>query len=138
MAYSLGMARDFGYDTVSLLQFISKRFINQCLNPGTDHILVEAYRYPTKLTSTGTWIKDWPTNDSEYATLPPHWNLTSENGDHSYGFIFMAAVGMVYPYTDTSTGYSGAEAWNWIRANKPNQSLFSTFSPKWDILPRRK
>jgi len=138
MVYSLGMARDFGYDTVSLLQFISKRFINQCLNPGTNHILVEAYRYPTKLTSTGTWIKDWPTNDSEYATLPPHWNLTSENGDHSYGFIFMAAVGMVYPYTDTSTGYSGAEAWNWIRANKPNQSLFSTFSPKWDILPRRK
>jgi hypothetical protein len=138
MVYSLGMARDFGYDTASLLQFISKRFINQCLNPGTNHLLVEAYRYPTKLASTKTWIQDWPTNDSEYAILPTHWNTTSESADHSYGFIFMAAVGMVYPYTDPTTGYTGSAAWDWIRTNKPNQGLFSTASPKWDILPRKK
>jgi hypothetical protein len=138
MVYSLGVARDFGYDTGSLLHFVSKRFINQCVDPGTNHMLVEAYRYPTKVTSTGTWIQDWPTNDMAYATLPTHWNIGTENADHSYGFIFMTAVGMVYPYADPKTGYTGADAWNWIRTNKPNQGSFSTVSPKWDILPRRK
>jgi hypothetical protein len=137
MVYSLGMARDFGYDTGSLLQFASKRYINQCLNPATDHILIEAYRYPTQLKSTGTWIQDWRTNDSEYEKLPTTWQVAgSESADHSYGFIAMAAISFLYPYTDPQTGYKAKDAWSWIRSNKPNQYLFSSASPKWDILPR--
>jgi hypothetical protein len=137
MVYSLGIARDFGYDTSSLLQFAAKRYINQCLNPATDHLLIEAYRYPTKLKSTGTWIQDWRTNDSEYEKLPATWTVAgSESADHSYGFIAMTAISFLYPYSDPQTGYKAKDAWIWIRSNKANQYLFSTASPKWDILPR--
>lgn len=134
MTITLGLARDFGYPTEGLLKFQAKRLLNQTLNPATDHILIEAYRYPTVL-KIGQWISSWPQNDSYYAEKPTQWRAgASENPDHSYGFIAMAAISFVYPYEVDS--YKGADAWQFIRKNKPNQHTFATVSPKWDIVPR--
>jgi hypothetical protein len=135
MTVSLGMARDLGYPTEGLLKFQAKRLLNQVLNPNTNHFLIEAYRYPT-ITKGTKWIQTWPENDSYYSSLPTNWRaLGTETADHSYGFIAMAAISFVYPYG--SGPYKGADAWEFIRKNKPNQQTFATESPKWDILPRK-
>ena len=135
MTVALGIARDFGYSTEVLLKFQAKRLLNQVLNPDTNHILIEAYRYPTT-TKANKWIQSWQENDSFYAGLPTGWRvLGSETPDHSYGFIAMAAISFVYPYR--SGPYRGADAWDFMRKNKPNQQTFATQSPKWDIVPRK-
>jgi hypothetical protein len=135
MTIALGIARDFGYPTEGLLKFQAKRLFNQVLNPETNHILIEAYRYPT-ITKANRWIQTWQENDSYYAALPSAWRaLGSETPDHSYGFIAMSAISFVYPYS--SGTYRGADAWDFIRKKKPNQQTLATQSPKWDIVPRK-
>lgn len=134
MTIALGICRDFGYPTEALLKFQSKRLLNQVLNPETDHVLIEAYRYPT-ITKDHKWVQTWRENDSYYSNPRPEWRpLGDETPDHSYGFIAMSAISFVYPYT--SGPYKGADAWEFIRKKKPNQQTFATDSPKWDIVPR--
>jgi hypothetical protein len=129
---SLGVARDFGFPTEALLRFSSKRLSNQLLNPKTSPYLVEAYHFATILTSTKDWIRDWMAVN-RYHDVPSGWSR-GQDVDNGYGFIALAAVSFLYPYT--VDGYTGEQAWNYFKANKPEQNRFATESPKFAILPR--
>lgn len=130
---ALGLARQFGYPTTALLQFCSRRLINQVLNPATSPEYLEAYRYPTS-NSAGAWISTWPEYNSyyDYKPRPGEWR-TSETIDHSYGFIAVAALSQLTTFS--VDGYSGRAAWEFVRAHKPGRELFARESPKWALLP---
>lgn len=57
MVESLGAARDFGYKTDGLLQYMASYYFNQLLNPVVSPYLIEVYLYPTILTATNDWIQ---------------------------------------------------------------------------------
>jgi hypothetical protein len=130
---ALGVARQFGYPTTALLQFGTRRMVNQVLNPATFPELVEAYRYPTSNTA-GQWISSWAEYNSYYDYTPARgqWK-TEETTDHSYGFIAMAALSHMVDFS--ADGYSGRAAWEYVRGHKPGREHFATDSPKWALLP---
>jgi hypothetical protein len=132
LVVSLGVARDFGYPTEALLRFSSKKLFNQLLNSKTSPYLVEAYHFATILSSTKDWIRDWAAVN-KYHDIPSGWSR-GQDVDNGYGFIALAAVSFLYPYT--VDGYTGEQAWNYFKANKPEQNRFATESPKFAILPR--
>jgi hypothetical protein len=129
---SLGVARDFGYPSEALLRFSSKRLFNQLLNSRTSPYLVEAYHFATILSSTKDWIRDWGAVN-KYHDIPSGWSR-GQDVDNGYGFIALATVSFLYPYT--VDGFTGEQAWNYFKANKPEQNRFGTESPKFAILPR--
>ncbi len=130
---ALGIGRQFGYPTTALLQFGTRRLVNQVLNPVTFPELVEAYRYPTT-NSAGKWISTWQEYNTYYDHAPVRGQWKSpENVDHSYGFIAMAALS--HMVTLSADGYSGREAWEYLKAHKPGREHFATDSPKWALLP---
>ena len=130
---ALGIARQFGYPTTALLQFGTRRLVNQVLNPATFPELIEAYRYPTS-NSAGQWISTWQEYNSyfDYAPARGQWK-SSENVDHSYGFIAMAALSHLVTFS--ADGYSGRAAWEYLKSHKPGREHFATDSPKWALLP---
>jgi hypothetical protein len=117
-----------------LLQFGTRRLVNQVLNPATFAELIEAYRYPT-LNSAGQWISTWQEYNSyfDYAPVRGQWK-SNENIDHSYGFIAMAALSHLTTFS--ADGYSGRAAWEYLKSHKPGRDHFATDSPKWALLPR--
>jgi len=129
----LGVARQFGYPTSGLLQFATRRLVNQVLNPATYPEYLEAYRYPTK-NAAGRWISTWQEYNNYYDYVPSRgqWR-TEETVDHSYGFIAMAALSHLTTFS--ADGYSGAAAWEFVKAHKANQGRFATESPKWALVP---
>jgi hypothetical protein len=129
---ALGVARDFGYPTDSLLRFTAKRLLNQLLNPKTSPYLVEGYRMATILSGTKDWIRDWA-DVNKYHSTPSGWS-TGRDVDNGYGFIALGALSFLYPYTEE--GYSGQQAWSFMKRSLPEQNRFATESPKFDILPR--
>jgi len=136
VAYSLGMIRQLGLaDTSAMLNFMSPRYIHLLLDPTASPYLIEAYVYPTQLLSTHNWILNWSDFKSGYQTLPTGWLAPgSELCDHAYGFIAMSALS--YMTNASSGGLTGQAAFNWYKANKPNQSsCFNDASPKWSIKP---
>ncbi len=128
---SLGIAKQFGYPTTALLQFCSRRLINQVLNPATFPEYVEAYRYPTS-NSSGKWISTWPEYNTYYDYRPKEWQ-SNETVDHSYGFIAMAALSHLVAFS--VDGYSGRTAWEFVRAHKLGRERLARESPKWALLP---
>jgi hypothetical protein len=130
---ALGIARQFGYPTTALLQFETRRMVNQVLNPATFPEYVESYRYPT-VNAEGKWISSWQEYNSYYDYTPAkgQWR-TEETVDHSYGFIAMAALSHLVAFS--ADGYSGRDAWNYVKAHKLNQNRFATESPKWALIP---
>jgi len=130
---ALGIARQFGYPTSALLQFSSRRLIDQALNPETYPEYLEAYRYPTS-NAAGKWISTWREFNSYYDYTPAkHDWRTTETVDHSYGLIAMAALSHLVTFS--ADGYSGRSAWDFVKANKPGQDRFATESPKWALVP---
>jgi hypothetical protein len=130
---ALGIARQFGYPTSSLLQFSSRRLINQVLNPATYPEYLEAYRYPTT-NAAGKWISTWQEYNTYYDYTPAkgQWR-TTETVDHSYGFIAMAALSQLVTFS--ADKYSGRSAWDFVKTHKPGQDRFATESPKWALVP---
>jgi hypothetical protein len=129
---ALGVARDFGYPTDALLRFQAKRLFNQLLNPKTSPYLVEAYRTATILSATKGWIQNWA-DANRYHHVPASWRL-GQDVDNGYGFIALGALSFLYPYS--ADGYTGAQAWLYLKSSLPEQDRFESESPKFDILPR--
>jgi len=135
-AYSLGMTRQMGLaDTSAMLNFMSPRYIHVLLDSAASPYLIESYVYPTQLLATHNWILNWSDFKAGYLTVPTGWSPAGNEGcDHSYGFIAMSALS--YMTNATSGGLTGQAAFNWYKANKPNQSsCFNDISPKWSIKP---
>lgn len=129
---TLGMARQFGYSTDSLLRYMARLRFHNLLDPSSSKYLIGQYRIPTKLTSTGDWIQTWPEYTNAYSPIPTGWG-TDSTADHGYGFIALAAVSFLHPYT--VDGYTGQQAWTVFKTQQPGQNRFATESPKWAIVP---
>lgn len=131
---ALGTARDMGYPTENLLKFTAKHMFGQLLNPNTSPYLIEGYRFATVIAGTNDWIRSW-SNVNQYHnhSIPSGWRV-GDDVDHGYGYIALGSLSFLYPYT--VDGYTGQQAWNFLKANKPGQDRFATESPKWAILPR--
>jgi hypothetical protein len=140
LAVSLGMVRDFGYNTDNILTFMAQRSNHLALDTTTSPYLASTYVVPGVVSPSNNWVQNW-SSFSSYLTSPPSsWPLAYESSswDNGYMPIARAAAAYFYPYTD-STGYSGATAWNWYLNNMPvvynGNNLFATTSPKFGILP---
>lgn len=129
---ALGVSRDFGYPTGRLLEYMARYMFNQLLNPATTPYLIDRYINATIL-STNDWIQNWEQIDDCYSDLPTSWTI-GQDVDHGYGYIALGALSFLYPYQ--VDGYTGAQAWDFYKNNKPEQNRFATESPKWNILPR--
>jgi len=129
---ALGMARGFGYPTDGLLRFMAKLRFNLLLNPAANRYLIEAYRWPATLASTGTWAQTYPAFEAQFEVPPTRWAPVG-TADHFYGFIALAAVSYLTPYT--VDGYHGTAAWALYKGERPGQDRLATDSPKWAIVP---
>lgn len=129
---AIGMAKQFGYPTDTLLRFMAKTRFHNLLDPASLKYLIEQYRIPAKLASTNNWIQTWADYTNSYSPIPSAWT-SLDNAEHGYPFIALAALSFLSSYT--VDGYSGQQAWTLYKAEKPVQSLFATESPKWAILP---
>src|SRR5262249_20437814 len=105
---ALGMARGFGYPTDGLLRFMAKLRFNLLLNPAANRYLIEAYRWPATLAATRSWVQTYPLFGEQFAAAPVSWTPVG-TADHFYGFIALAALSYLTPYT--VDGLSGAAAW---------------------------
>ena len=74
-------------------------------------------------------MTDFPT----YYVSPPVAFDTTLGADHSYAFIALTAQSYLYDFA--VGGYTGRDAWNYLKGALPSQTTFSTQSPKWAILP---
>lgn len=132
LVVALGTARGFGYPTDNLLRFMARLRVNLLLNPDANRHLIEAYRWPHKLAVTGNWIQSHSAFAAQFVNPPTQWERDS-TADHGYGFIALAALSFLTPYT--VDGYSGQAAWALYKQQKPDQDRFLSESPKWAILP---
>ncbi len=129
---ALGMARNLGYSTDGLLRFMARPRLNLLLNPAANPYLIAEYRWPGKLSTTGSWIQTYPSFAAQFVSPPTTW-LRDGTADHGYGFIALAALSYLTPYV--LDGYSGRDAWALFKAHLPGQDRFAIESPKWAILP---
>jgi hypothetical protein len=107
------------------------RFHN-LLDPASSKYLIEQYRIPARLASTGAWIQSWADYTAAFSPVPTTWRPES-TADHGYGFIALAALSYLQPYT--VDGLSGQQAWSLLKTQKPEQGRFASESPKWAIVP---
>jgi len=113
----LGMIRQLGIaDTKPLLTIFARRYFHILLDPAVHApYLVEEYVYPQQ-TADGQWISDWSTFVNGYCAPQTRW----ESGSPAvYG---AQALGALSYMSDISVdGYSGMQAWKWLKANLPGQ-----------------
>jgi hypothetical protein len=147
-----GMARDAGLPHVGdLMAWDATRWFHLALDTtNVNNIyLVGVYRFPTKLTSSNTWINNWADYKTSYlgngGGLPTSWTYfwpCDYQPDDDKRYEGLATLGFMYPYT--ADGFTGQNAWNTV-----NQSMWNTSgclpadfqssslaSPKWAILAR--
>jgi len=131
MNVSLGMQRQLGIaNTKELLTWAAKRPFHVLLDASVNHYLIGQYCYPSEYTN-GSWVADWINFQLNYLVLPTQWGAPGTTDD-ARGFEQMSGVSFM---TDiTVDGINGQAAWNWFKANKPNQYEF-TDNPRWSITP---
>lgn len=111
----LGMIRQFGIaDTKPLLTIFGRRYFHILLDPAVhDPYLVEEYVYPQQ-TADGQWVSDWSTFVNAYCVPKASWE---SGGPAAYGAQALGALS--YMSDITVDGYSGLEAWKFLKANLP-------------------
>jgi hypothetical protein len=126
---ALGMVRQLGLaDTKPLLSVLAKRYFHTLLDPSMNHYLIEEYVYPQRLKGPDRWVPDWTIFQNAYLVQPRGWSGGDKSGNIR-GFYNLSAVSYL---TDITVDvYSGREAWNWFRRNKP----FRAYNPRWSIVP---
>ncbi len=138
VVYALGRAKELGYATNGLLQWVAPSIVNQVIGAGYNPWLMGAYRIPTQSIATGTYFTDWAgiktgfitaaQNATSFAPVYSGGDCTA-NGSDCYAYFAMAAQAMVADQAGGST------AWTWVAANVLNRSALDN-EPKWAILPR--
>lgn len=115
MMAALGMIRQYGIaDTKPLLTIFARRYFHILLDPAVhDPYLIEEYVYPQQ-TADGRWVTDWRTFVNAYCVRPTNW----QPGNAAvYGAQALGALS--YMSDITVDGYTGLEAWKWLKANLP-------------------
>jgi hypothetical protein len=154
--YALGRAREYGYGTSGLLEWVGPWLISQLTDVNYNPWLVGAYRMPAVKTPS-TWFATWAdmkasfcssqatgcnnlgtsTNAQTATTFDPPINRYSTGcalspmGDGACGAPFFAGMAMSYLTSLTN----GAAAWNWINANAMSDVSLNN-NPMWAISAR--
>lgn len=127
MIATLGTIRQLGLaDTKSLLTIFGRRYFHILLDPAVhDPYLVQEYVYPQQ-TANGQWVSDWTTFKGAYCVPKTSWQPGSPE-------LYAAeALGALSYMSDvTVDGYSGLEAWKWLKANLPIKP-----DARWSQAPR--
>jgi hypothetical protein len=113
----LGMIRQYGIaNTKPLLTIFGRRYFHILLDPAVhDPYLVEEYVYPQQM-ADGRWVADWATFKNAYCVPKTSW----EGGSPAvYGAQALGALS--YMSDITVDGYSGLDAWKWLKANLPQK-----------------
>jgi hypothetical protein len=113
----LGMIRQYGIaNTKPLLTIFGRRYFHILLDPAVhDPYLVEEYVYPQQM-ADGRWVTDWATFKNAYCVPKTSW----EGGSPAvYGAQALGALS--YMSDITVDGYSGLDAWKWLKANLPQK-----------------
>lgn len=117
MMASLGMIRQLGIaNTKPLLTIFGRRYFHILLDPAVhDPYLVEEYVYPQQ-TADGQWVSDWSTFVNAYCVPQTNWQSGSPA---AYGAQALGALS--YMSDITVDGYSGLDAWKWLKINLPGK-----------------
>ncbi len=134
LAEALGMSRGFGFPGAELLlRQMAQYDANLLLNPVVSPYLIEADRQAA-IAADSDWIRAWDELNSFYDALPTAWR-TGQDVDGGNGFEALAAMSFLYPYEDELGGYRASAAYDYLKANKPEQDKFGTVSPKCARVP---
>ena len=136
----MGRMLEMGFTGVtSVYQYWARWMIQILVNPDVNHYHIQDYVYPF-VDNTGNYFTTWKLwNDSYLAAWTnsqeiPLWN--GRSGDVEFGYPHIAyAASSFLPGVSTSEGYTGTDAWTWLKSHLPNQNLQND-NPKWAIVPR--
>jgi hypothetical protein len=117
MMATLGMIRQLGIaNTKPLLTIFGRRYFHILLDPAVhDPYLVQEYVYPQQ-TADGQWVSDWSTFVNAYCVPKTSWQPGS-----STVYATQALGALSYLSDITVDGFSGLDAWKWLKANLPVQ-----------------
>jgi hypothetical protein len=138
MQMVIGHIREQGFASSALLAYEARWTISVILDPDSNPYHIGDYAYPMVQSKEGPWITSWAAWSGAY--LPkydPKALFKSRSGDPQFGYPHIAYAALSYvPGFRTGGGLSGDDAWNWIKANLPNQNLQND-NPMWAIVPRK-
>ena len=144
----LGRAKELGFRTDSLLEWVAPFEIGKVTNPASiDPRYIAAFRFPAVDGATTTYYTTWaqvqaafdsahPVDGAQFIStggMPAAFTSNVDDVTHGYANIAMAAMSYLTPYT------SGSTAWAWVETNIKNASrVGDTLSnnPKWALVPR--
>lgn len=132
-----GLLKEQGFPVRAVQEVFAKFNINLVLNPASNPYFVGDFAYPIIRASDGQFFSTWSEWRSGFlAGYDPQPLFLSRAGDVEFGYSHIAYAALSYAPGVTAPGnLTGDAAWNWIKANLPNQSLQND-NPKWAIVPR--
>jgi hypothetical protein len=115
MMAALGTIRQLGIaDTKPLLTIFGRRYFHIILDPAVhDPYLAQEYVYPQQ-TADGRWVSDWTTFKDAYCVPKTTWQPGSPSV-----YAAQALGALSYMGDITVDGYSGLDAWKWLKTNLP-------------------
>jgi hypothetical protein len=135
LVYSLGRARELGYATDALLNWVGPNIINQVTDPTFNPYLLTAYRVGTVKQSGPSLFTSWA--DVKTGFLPAVQSETDFYPGAVYQGTQSDADGNVQPAAAVvallANQTNGTAAWNWMATNV-EPAIFGDL--KWAILPR--
>lgn len=139
MTFAWGYARDMGYRTQGMLDWIAPWYTGMILNPDYNPYLIGAYTQPVGPVGPGNW---WVYHQTWAEVLEKHSpaeraRAEFPDGDRqnlAHGYSNFAAVALTYLVDQPD----GKKAWEWMKTKtfERNLSRFPS-NPKLAILPRQ-
>lgn len=131
-----GHLKELGLPIAKLQETAARNLLNQIRNPDYNPYLTSYYRMPLFRRSDGKFFTTWasvkggfPLSDQTTTT----WSGTPSDPNLSYPLLALAASSYLPGITDGAL--NGQDAWNWMKANVPNQNLLND-NLLWAISPR--
>ncbi len=131
--FSLGHAKELGFATDALIEWLSPFVVQELTHPDYDPYLVANSRIAT-ISKTGKFFSTWA---EVRKTIPPSYDFKQDfentrlDAEHGYAIIVIPAIAMAQ-YSSFS---QKSKAWQWIVENCLWSPTLSE-NPKWAIVPR--
>jgi hypothetical protein len=131
---NLGYVEDMGFPVKALRQKAYQFMLGELTSPDYNPYLVAAYTMPAS-PSADVYFQSW--GGIKEAFLPIRSSITSfaPSTDTDFGYNFIALGTAAYLVDVEQDGRKGIDAYNWLKAEVPNQFAYSA-NPKWAIIPR--
>lgn len=129
LIWSLGRAKELGYEFGKILNWVSPFIIGEITDPGYNPYLLAAYRIPVTRVSDGNYFQSWSELKTGFLSTYNPQSFDLNDPEHGYPFIGLAAASQVFSEPN------GQNAWSWI-ANQLLGAPSLNNNPKWAIIPR--